>query len=52
MRLEHAARLLGEGDVQVQEVAHAVGYEDAGYFSKLFRQAYGVPPSEYAAAQD
>ncbi len=52
MRLEHAARLLREHDVQVQEVAHAVGYEDAGYFSKLFRQAYGVPPSEYAAAQD
>ena len=48
MRLEHAARLLREHDVQVQEVAHAVGYEDAGYFSKLFRQAYGVPPSEYA----
>jgi signal transduction histidine kinase/DNA-binding NarL/FixJ family response regulator len=48
MRLEHAARLLRKHDVQVQEVAHAVGYEDAGYFSKLFRQAYGVPPSEYA----
>ena len=51
MRLEHAARLLRERDVQVQEVAHAVGYEDASYFSKLFRQAYGAPPSEYAAAE-
>ena len=50
MRLEHAARLLREHDVQVQEVAHAIGYEDAGYFSKLFRQGYGMPPSEYAKA--
>ena len=52
MRLEHAARLLRGHDVQVQEVAHAVGYEDAEHFSKLFRQAYGAPPSEYAATQD
>ena len=48
MRLEHAARLLREHDVQVQEAAHAVGYEDAAYFSKLFRQVYGMPPSAYA----
>jgi DNA-binding response OmpR family regulator len=47
MRLEHAAQLLAESNLQVQEVAHAVGYEDANYFSRLFRQAYGVPPSEY-----
>jgi len=47
MRLEHAARLLAENNLQVQQVAHAVGYEDANYFSRLFRQAYGVPPSEY-----
>jgi DNA-binding response OmpR family regulator len=47
MRLEHAAQLLTESSLQVQEVAHAVGYEDANYFSRLFRQAYGVPPSEY-----
>jgi len=51
MRLEHAAMLLAESDLQVQEVADAVGYADANYFSRLFRQAYGMPPSEYAKEQ-
>lgn len=49
MRLEHAAKLLSESDLQVQEVADAVGYRDVNYFSKLFRQIHGVPPSEYAS---
>ncbi len=47
MRLEHAARLLGEHDVQVQEVAHAVGYADTAHFSRLFLQAYGAYPSDF-----
>ena len=48
MRLRHAADLLRHHpDLQVQEVAQAVGYTDANYFSRLFRQAYGMPPSEY-----
>ena len=48
MRLEHAARLLASQHLQVQEVAHAVGYQDASYFSQQFRQVYGVPPSEWS----
>ena len=47
MRLEHAARLLGEPGVQVQEVAHAVGYADTAHFSRLFLQAYGAYPSDF-----
>ena len=49
MRLEHAARLLGEPGVRVQEVAHAVGYEDAEHFSRLFLQAFGSYPSDYGS---
>ena len=48
MRLEQSARLLHDGDPQVQEVARAVGYEDADHFSRLFRQVHGVPPSAFA----
>ena len=48
MRLEYAAKLLADGQLLVQEVAHAVGYEDADYFSRIFREVYGMPPSVYA----
>ena len=49
MRLEHAARLLDEPGIQVQEVAHAVGYADVEHFARLFRQAYGAYPSDYGS---
>ena len=48
MRLNRAALLLGQTDLQVQEVSYAVGYRDVSYFSKMFHQVHGVPPSEYA----
>ena len=28
-----------------------VGFRDAGYFSKLFRQTFGYPPSEHLAVK-
>jgi AraC family transcriptional regulator of arabinose operon len=45
-RLERARNLLTEGQSSVKEVAHRVGFDDAAYFSRLFRRAHGVPPSE------
>src|SRR5690606_23010631 len=50
MRLQRAEQLLRQQAGQVAEVAYAVGFNDAKYFSRLFRQAYGRTPSEYAAA--
>lgn len=47
MRMEAAARLLRDTDLHVGEVARAVGYDDANYFSRIFRQAHGTSPSEY-----
>ena len=43
------AQLLEAHVGTVQEVAYAVGFSDAAYFSELFRQTYGQPPSEFAA---
>ncbi|MCZ6778903.1 MAG: response regulator, partial [Acidobacteria bacterium] len=48
MRLERAAQLLVQQAGKVSEVAYAVGFQDVAHFSKLFRQTFGVPPSEYA----
>lgn len=47
LRLQRAAQLLAQAAGTVAEVAYAVGFQDAKYFSRLFRQVYGVLPSEY-----
>jgi len=47
MRLERAAQLLHQRAGTVSEVAYKVGFRSADHFSKLFRQIYGVPPSQY-----
>lgn len=49
-RLSLALQLLRTTDLQVTQVAKAVGYPDPFYFSRLFRRHLGVPPSTYARA--
>lgn len=34
---------------QIAEIAHHWGFADAGYFSKAFRAAYGLSPSDWRA---
>ncbi len=46
-RLDEAARLLRTTGLRVNEVARAVGFEDPLYFSRAFRDAWGVAPSKY-----
>lgn len=46
LRLQRAAQLLEERSGTVSEVAYAVGFQDPKHFSKLFRQVFGVSPSE------
>ncbi|MFQ5569295.1 MAG: two-component regulator propeller domain-containing protein [Rhodothermales bacterium] len=51
MRLQRAAHLLEQQAGSVSEIAYAVGFQDPNYFSRLFRQTFGVPPSEYVTNQ-
>ena len=46
MRLERAAQLLRQDAGRISEIAYAVGFENAKYFSRLFRQTFGHAPSE------
>lgn len=49
-RLARAKAVLACGDYKtVSEVAQSVGFDDALYFSKLFKEKYGVPPSKYVS---
>ena len=46
-RLAQAAFLLKNTDQNVDDIAGAVGYENMGYFHRIFRNAYGVSPRNY-----
>lgn len=47
IRLRKAAELLKESEKNVSEVAYAVGFDNPYYFSKCFKEQFGMPPSQY-----
>ncbi len=47
VRLKKAADLLAEANLNVSEVAYAVGFADPKYFAKVFRKHFGVAPSKF-----
>ena len=47
-RMEKAKVLLEQGKLKTYEIAEAVGYSDAHYFSISFKKAVGKTPTEYA----
>ncbi|MCL6591493.1 MAG: PocR ligand-binding domain-containing protein [Firmicutes bacterium] len=47
VRVEEAKRLLAATNLSVLGVAEKVGYEDASYFSKVFRKMTGMTPNQY-----
>lgn len=47
LRLEEAKQYLESGDEPIESVAAAVGYEDASFFSRLFRREVGLTPAQY-----
>ncbi|GAB3738442.1 helix-turn-helix domain-containing protein [Amycolatopsis oliviviridis] len=47
LRLNRAKELLATTRMPVQEVAQAIGYEDAAYFSRLFTRRVGVSPGRF-----
>lgn len=47
IRLQEAAKLLKNPRLNVDQVAFAVGYHDRGYFAKVFKKTYKIPPTEF-----
>ncbi|HKQ72589.1 MAG TPA: AraC family transcriptional regulator [Blastocatellia bacterium] len=50
LRLEHARKLLGSGEMPLSDIAAETGFCDQGHFSKNFKRFYGVSPGEYRKA--
>lgn len=48
-RTEQAAGLLKHTNLQIQQIALAVGYNHTSYFSKQFEKVYGKTPRAYRA---
>jgi AraC-like DNA-binding protein len=46
-RLHHASRLLRTTDQQIKSLASDVGFGDAKSFQRVFKQYFGVSPSEF-----
>lgn len=49
LRLNKAKELLRTTDMKSSEIAHETGYNDAHYFSYIFKKNTGMTPSEYRA---
>jgi YesN/AraC family two-component response regulator len=47
IRIKRAAQLLESGDYNITEITYMVGMNDSRYFSKCFKNTYGMTPSEY-----
>jgi AraC-like DNA-binding protein len=45
--MNRARYLLKNTDLQIQDVAMQVGYEDGLYFSRMFHKLYGMSPRTY-----
>lgn len=47
IRMKRAAQLIETGEYSMAQIAYMVGLNDSHYFSKCFKQQYGITPTEY-----
>jgi transcriptional regulator GlxA family with amidase domain len=47
LRLEEAKQMLETDTQPIEAIANEVGYEDAGFFSRLFRRKVSLTPAQY-----
>ena len=52
VRFERAAEFMRETQLTVSEISYQVGIEDPRYFSRCFKQKFGLTPSEYRAQKE
>lgn len=50
LRIRHSIPLLENTTLSVQEISGRVGFEDANYFSNVFKKIVGLSPSAYRSA--
>ncbi|MNZ50611.1 Bifunctional transcriptional activator/DNA repair enzyme AdaA [compost metagenome] len=51
MRIDEAKLLLREGRDSIDRIAGYVGYDDAGYFTRMFKRLEGLTPTRFRGTQ-
>ncbi|NER18687.1 ATP-binding protein [Spongiivirga citrea] len=46
-RLKMASQLLKKGDTNISQIGYAVGFSDPAYFTKCFKETYGLTPTNF-----
>lgn len=44
LRINYAANLLLNSNQSIAEVSYLCGFQNLGYFYRVFKQEYGIPP--------
>lgn len=52
IRMKRAAGLIKCSDLTMSQIAFHVGFNDAHYFSKCFKQKFGITPTEYREGKE
>ncbi len=47
VRMEKAKRMLSSNDMPIGDIAMQCGFEDSGYFGRVFKQTFHMTPSQY-----
>jgi AraC-like DNA-binding protein len=47
VRVKRAAQLIESGEYTISQVTYMVGCNDPHYFSRIFKQRFGMTPTEY-----
>lgn len=51
LRLRRATELLALSERPVLDISYSLGFENPSYFSQLFKEKYGMPPSRFRAGR-
>ena len=47
IRLESARDMLKTSDLNVSQIVYSIGFSSRSYFSKIFREKYGITPNQF-----
>lgn len=47
IRLAEAVNNLRQTSLPIEDIAHMVGYNNIGYFYKIFKENYGMTPADF-----
>lgn len=47
LKMKHACELLANARLSIAEVAYEIGFNNPKYFTKCFKEIYGMTPSDY-----